>query len=118
MNGSALLLWFLEYIYHYNLFVPEEDDYEDNENDGALRDPTTLVKHQQYATYLYVALLIGKCSKITLKNTRIEDQGACIVITIVLVSFIFSHPLYSFLHRLGHSSQSSDHYISYYSITF
>lgn len=63
INGTALLLWFHNYIRLYNLFVPEEDDYEDDGNGGALLEPATLVQHQRYATYLYVVLLIGKFNK-------------------------------------------------------
>ncbi|UJR34650.1 hypothetical protein I4U23_027427 [Adineta vaga] len=54
MNVRNLFNWFREYIYHYNLFIPEENDYNDDENNTT----TTILRHQIYATRLYVPLLI------------------------------------------------------------
>ncbi|UJR29678.1 hypothetical protein I4U23_017226 [Adineta vaga] len=51
-----LFHWFHDQIYNYNLFIPEDDTYIDN--DDELIDPPTILKHQKYATWLYVLLLV------------------------------------------------------------
>jgi hypothetical protein len=58
MKSKDLFLWFHERVQNYNLFIPDEDDYGD-ENDE-LEDSATTVKHQKYATRLYIPLLIRK----------------------------------------------------------
>ena len=50
--------WLREQIYYYNLFVPDENDYDDDPNE--VRTPAIIVKHQLYATRLYVPLLISE----------------------------------------------------------
>ena len=50
--------WLREQIYYYNLFGPDENDYDDDESE--VRSPAIIVKHQLYATRLYVPLLISK----------------------------------------------------------
>ncbi|CAF1154433.1 unnamed protein product [Adineta steineri] len=60
MNIKELIRWFREYIYYYNLFIPEEND-DDDDDDGennTRKDPRTILKHQLYATRLYIPLLI------------------------------------------------------------
>jgi len=58
MKIRDLLQWFHERIHNYNLFIPNENDYND-ENDER-EDPTTVVKQQRYAIRLYIPLFIGK----------------------------------------------------------
>ncbi len=48
---------------NYNAFIPEEDDYEDE--DDAPNDPVIVLKHQRYATRLYTIVFIGKYIKYT-----------------------------------------------------
>ena len=50
--------WLRDQIYYYNLFVPDENDYDDDPND--VRTPAIILKHQLYATRLYVPLLISE----------------------------------------------------------
>ena len=52
------LRWFSEKLCNYNVFIPEEDDYEDD--DSGSSDPVITAKRQRYATRLYILLLIGK----------------------------------------------------------
>ncbi|CAF1150669.1 unnamed protein product [Adineta ricciae] len=52
MNLKDLLYWFREHIYYYNAFIPDETDLNEEENQVAI------VKHQLYATRLYIPLLI------------------------------------------------------------
>lgn len=58
MTLRDLLRRFCQELYNYNLFTLEEDDYIDEDDESI--DPAAVVKHQQYATRLYVLLLIGK----------------------------------------------------------
>jgi hypothetical protein len=58
MKGRDLLCWFGEQTRNYNLFIPNEDEYDDD--NGEPIDAQTIVKYQRYATRLYVPLLIGK----------------------------------------------------------
>jgi hypothetical protein len=46
-----------EWIYKYNLFVPEDDEYDDDDEE---KDPMKIIERQQYATRLYIPLLISK----------------------------------------------------------
>ena len=55
---SNFLRWFHEKLCNYNVFIPEEDDYEDG--NGESSDPVITVKRQRYATRLYILLLIGE----------------------------------------------------------
>ena len=58
MRVTNLLRWFDEQLRDYSLFIPDEEDYNDDDNEP--EEPATIVKHQRYATHLYVSLLIGK----------------------------------------------------------
>jgi hypothetical protein len=58
MNPKALFHWFYEKICNYNLFILEENEYDDDDEEP--KDPTTVLKHQKYATWLYVPLLLSK----------------------------------------------------------
>jgi len=41
-------------IKNYNLFIPDEDDYEQES-----RDPAMVLRQQKYTTWLYILLLIS-----------------------------------------------------------
>ncbi len=56
MNLKAIYRWFYEKISNYNLFIREENDYDDDEP----RNPETVLQYQKYSTRLYVLLLMGK----------------------------------------------------------
>ncbi len=58
LNPRALFHWFYEQVQNYNLFVPESNVYDDDDDEP--KDPATVLRHQRYATKLYVLLLIGK----------------------------------------------------------
>ena len=58
MNLKARIQWFLELVQNYNVFVREQDEYDDDNDEP--RDPATIAKHQRYATRLYLILFIGK----------------------------------------------------------
>jgi hypothetical protein len=57
MNVRGLLRLIWERIYKYNLFTPDEDDYDDNNDE--FKDPTTVIEHQRYATRLCIFLLLS-----------------------------------------------------------
>ncbi|CAF3972010.1 unnamed protein product, partial [Adineta steineri] len=56
MKIRTFFHWLYKQIYDYNLFIPDEDEY-DEINDNII-DPATAVRHQRYATRLYIPLLI------------------------------------------------------------
>jgi hypothetical protein len=59
MNPKDILYWFYDQGKNYNLFMFEDNDYNDEENNDS-HDPVTVLKHQKYTTWLYVLLLMGK----------------------------------------------------------
>ena len=50
--------WLYEKMCQYNVFVPEEDDYDDKPDDA--EEPAAILRRQRYATRLYVVLLLGE----------------------------------------------------------
>ncbi|CAF4074583.1 unnamed protein product [Adineta steineri] len=62
MNKKSLPIRLLEYIYHYNVFILDDDD-----NDK-VRDPALTLKHQLYTTRLYIPLLIMIYFRTTVKS--------------------------------------------------
>ncbi|CAF4204857.1 unnamed protein product, partial [Adineta steineri] len=58
MNKKSLPIRLLEYIYHYNVFIPDEDDYDDDDLDDKVRDPALTLKQQLYTTRLYIPLFV------------------------------------------------------------
>jgi len=63
MKIKVLTEWIDKKMKNYNAFIPEEDDYEDE--DDAPNDPVIVLKHQRYATRLYTIVFIGKYIKYT-----------------------------------------------------
>ncbi|UJR12465.1 hypothetical protein I4U23_016641 [Adineta vaga] len=51
-----ILQWFYRWIHNYNLFIPDEDEY-DNEDTQTI-NPEIILKHQIYTTRIYISLLI------------------------------------------------------------
>jgi hypothetical protein len=56
----ALNVWLITY--NYNLFISDEDEYGDDNDE--LKNRTTIVRRERYATRLYIPLLISKYSEI------------------------------------------------------
>ena len=61
MKIKALIQWIDEKLNNYNVFIPEEDEYDDETDEP--KDPAIVLKHQRYATRLYTILFIGKYVK-------------------------------------------------------
>ena len=59
MNRKILFHWLYKKLYTYNAFIPEEDDYDDD-NDNQPEELATILKHQRHATRLYIFLLASK----------------------------------------------------------
>lgn len=60
MNVKAWLHEIGEKVSNYNLFVPDENDYDDPREETA--DTLAIVKQQKYSTRLYILLLLGEIS--------------------------------------------------------
>ncbi|CAF1271698.1 unnamed protein product [Adineta ricciae] len=56
MNVRNFFRWLYEQLYNYNIFTPDENDYEDDDDEA--RDPVLTFKQQRYATRLYLLLLL------------------------------------------------------------
>ncbi|CAF1329692.1 unnamed protein product [Adineta steineri] len=56
MRIRNFISWFHDYIHNYNLFIPDEDHYEDDSDQPI--DPAIRVKQQKHSTWLYVFLFI------------------------------------------------------------
>jgi hypothetical protein len=52
----TLFYWFRKQIVDYNLFIPDEDDYDDATDEPV--DSLVIVRCQKYATWVYVVLLV------------------------------------------------------------
>ncbi|CAF1126765.1 unnamed protein product [Adineta steineri] len=63
MNFKAAFHWLYEQIYNYNLFMLEETEYNDDEEDKEEGEtgPASVLKQQKYTTWLYIFLLIVSC---------------------------------------------------------
>lgn len=55
MNIRTALQWCEQKIRNYNLFVPDENDYDDD--DEIIIDAAFVVSRQKYATWLYILFL-------------------------------------------------------------
>ena len=60
MNLKLVFNWLLRKLSNYNLFIRDEDDYDDDdENGNAIRDSAVILRLQKYKTWLYVVGLSG-----------------------------------------------------------
>lgn len=59
MRPKSIFYWLYQKGQDYNLFIHEEDDYDDD-GDGESKDTAIVIKHQKYTTWLYVLLLACK----------------------------------------------------------
>ena len=57
MNIKSLFKWTYKKASDYNLFMLEENDYDENDNPN---DAAIAFEHQKYKTRLYVVLLMSK----------------------------------------------------------
>jgi len=57
MNLKALFHRLFERLCNYNIYVLATNEHPD---DDEPKDPATVLRHQRYATWLYIVLLIGK----------------------------------------------------------
>ncbi|CAF1144697.1 unnamed protein product [Adineta steineri] len=85
MKLKALLFWIKEQIVHYNLFMKEENEYDDNDNDDdnaniEENDPAIVLKQQKYTTWFYILLLLGT-TYILFYATVIKQQTRTITIS-------------------------------------
>ena len=55
IQSRTILRWITNYVRNYNLFILEEDDYDDDHDH--LQDTKAALKYQTYATWFYVFLL-------------------------------------------------------------
>jgi hypothetical protein len=57
-NPKVVFRWLYQRSRQYNLFMLEENEYDDDDNET--KDPATVLKQQNYTTWLYIFLLMGK----------------------------------------------------------
>ncbi|CAF1305597.1 unnamed protein product [Adineta ricciae] len=76
MNSRNLWNWIYKKVSNHNLFILEEDDYDDD----ALKDPAAIVKKQKYKTWLYIGLLTV-CFYILFYATLTRPQSETLVIS-------------------------------------
>ena len=60
MHPKAVFYWLYETACNYNIFILEENDYDDDDDSDQRRDPAIVLQYQKYSTRLYVLLLVGK----------------------------------------------------------
>jgi hypothetical protein len=62
VNLKALTHCVYDCIRNYNLFIPEENEYDDgdDDDDDGSQEPATAIRQQTYKTWLYIVFLIGK----------------------------------------------------------
>jgi hypothetical protein len=62
------IFWLHKHVQNYNLFISDEDDYNDGKQSG---DQTAILKQQKYTTWLYTLLFLSKSVEITLSKVRV-----------------------------------------------
>ncbi|CAF1222349.1 unnamed protein product [Adineta steineri] len=80
MKLKALLFWIKEQIVHYNLFMKEENEYDDDNANIEENDPAIVLKQQKYTTWFYILLLLGT-TYILFYATVIKQQTRTITIS-------------------------------------
>ncbi|UJR19648.1 hypothetical protein I4U23_022782 [Adineta vaga] len=78
MNLKILYEWLYKKAYNYNLFILEENDYEDN--DDNIQDAAIILEQQKYKTWLYVVLLTV-CLYVLFYGTLIKTESKTVVIS-------------------------------------
>lgn len=59
MTIRSLLAYLHAQVRNYNLFIPDEDDYDDG--DDTSTNTTNFVERQVYSTWIYIFFLTSKC---------------------------------------------------------
>ncbi|CAF1399842.1 unnamed protein product [Adineta steineri] len=85
MNPKILIPQFFEKIWSYNIYV--DDEAEDDNNDGQVTDQAKVIKHQRYATRLYLGLFIVSFY-VLIMATLINPQSRLVTISHVTPSII------------------------------
>ena len=135
--------WLHKHIQNYNLFIPDESDYVDADDTEELRESAAVLKQQKYTTWLYVFLFISKSAEVAFLRTCLEEiniyphphrqpvylantSGISIAsflqrnrcyrgsFFLILVFFIYSILLRSFLHRTADPTTSNSDNFKYY----
>ncbi|UJR34784.1 hypothetical protein I4U23_027565 [Adineta vaga] len=75
MKRKNFFKWIYEKVSNYNLFMLEENDYDDN-----TEDPVIVLKHQKYKTWLYITLRTV-CLYILFYVTLIKIEPKTVVIS-------------------------------------
>ncbi|CAF1319758.1 unnamed protein product [Adineta ricciae] len=76
MNLKVLLRWLYNSLYNYNLFIPDNDEYTDEESNNQ----TITLRQQKYTTWLYV-LLLTISIYVLFYITLIKQQSKTIIIS-------------------------------------
>ncbi|CAF4132192.1 unnamed protein product, partial [Adineta steineri] len=84
MNIKVLIRWLYKKILTYNLFIPED-------NEEVNRTPTT-IRHQRYATRLYILLLICKYIRLKIIIIAEWDFFVIVVSTYIIFFTVFINP--------------------------
>lgn len=85
---KSILQSFYRRASNYNLFVPDENDYDEEPE-----DPATTLKHQKYTTRLYLLLLLV-CMYVLFYATMINPQARIVVINDIDVDNANENNLY------------------------
>ncbi|CAF3664549.1 unnamed protein product [Adineta steineri] len=90
MKLKTFITWLYQRVVNYNLFILNEDDYDDD-NDN-IQDPTIVIKHQKYKTWLYI-ILLTVCFYILFYIHLIKTKSSIVIvedITIDLYKKLYS----------------------------
>ncbi|CAF1165707.1 unnamed protein product [Adineta ricciae] len=80
MNPKVVLQWIYQKLISYNLFLLNEDDYEDDDNAHYIQDPRIVLKYQKYKTWLYV-ILFTVCLYVLFFVTLMKIESQTVIIT-------------------------------------
>ncbi|CAF1511481.1 unnamed protein product [Adineta ricciae] len=77
MKAKTIFKWIYEQVSHYNLFMLEENEYDDDDD---IIDPIIVLKYQKYKTWLYVTLRTV-CLYVLFYVTLIKKEQKTIVVS-------------------------------------
>ncbi|CAF1086280.1 unnamed protein product [Adineta ricciae] len=77
MKAKTAFKWIYKQVSHYNLFMLEENDYDDDDD---IADPIIVLKYQKYKTWLYVTLRTV-CLYVLFYATLIKIEQKTIVVS-------------------------------------